>query len=142
MNEIEKLYENVGVEKQEPLFCEHFNYSSDLYERCMRFHKYCADGHFGMKEMCPCGLSKSEREDMFKYPPFTAEKQLELIKWLSKRRLLNITFSNDKNTYQFFNDKCAGRFCSDLAMAIATLVQCELDFCTEEEKQQIKDILE
>ena len=74
------------------------------------------------------------------YPPFTAETQLELIRWLSKRRLLNVAYS-DKDTYQFFNTKCAGSFCSDLAAAIATLVQCELDFCTEEEKQQIKEIL-
>ena len=76
------------------------------------------------------------------YPPFTAEKQIELIKWLSRRRLLNTAFSDDKNTYQLFNDKCTGSFCSDLATAIATLVQCELDFCTEEEKQQIRNILQ
>ena len=61
MNEIEKLYENAGVEPIYP------------YTKC--------------------------------YPDFTAEKQLELIKWLSKRRLLNVVFSNDKNTYQFFNCK-------------------------------------
>ena len=72
---------------------------------------------------------------------FTAEKQLELIKWLSKRRLLNVVFNNDKSTYQLFNNKCTGSFCSDLATAIATLVQCELDFCTEEERKQIRDIL-
>lgn len=75
-------------------------------------------------------------------PPFTTEKQIELIKWLSRRRLLNIRYSEDKNTYQFFNNKCEGSFCSDLATAITTLVQCELDFCTKEEKQQIKEILE
>lgn len=75
------------------------------------------------------------------YPEFTAEKQLKLIKWLSRRRLLNIAFSNDKSTYQLFNDKCTGNFCRDLATAIATLVQCELDFCTEEERKQIKEIL-
>lgn len=73
---------------------------------------------------------------------FTADKQIELIKWLSKRSLLNITFSNDKSTYHLFNDKCTGSFCSDLATAIATLVQCELDFCTEDEKKQIKEILQ
>ena len=75
------------------------------------------------------------------YPPFTADKQLELIQWLSKRRLLNVAFSDDKSTYQLFNNKCTGSFCSDLATAIATLVQCELDFCTEEEKEQVKGIL-
>jgi hypothetical protein len=76
------------------------------------------------------------------YPPFTAEKQIELIKWLCKRGLLNVMYSEDKNTYHLFNDRCLGAFCYDIATAIATLVQCELDFCTLEEKQQVKEILE
>lgn len=88
------------------------------------------------------GFSFNEELPTIKITPyFTAEKQIELIKWLSKRRLLNITFCENKNTYQLFNNKCTGSFCSDLATAVATLVQCELDFCTEEEKEEIRRIL-
>lgn len=126
MNEVTKLYENAGINKI-------FKY----YE--------CSYGTSSI-QVCPIPLGDCigmcDRKSIWDYPPFTAEKQLELIKWLSKRRLLNIAFSNDKSTYQLFNDKCTGSFCSDLATAIATLVQCELDFCTEEEKQQVKDILQ
>ncbi len=86
------------------------------------------------------GLDYPDNIEPF-YPDFTAEKQLELIKWLSKRRLLNITFCENKNTYQLSNNKCTGSFCSDLATAVVTLVQCELDFCTEEEKEEIRNIL-
>lgn len=126
MSEIEKLYENAGVNKI-------FKY----YE--------CSYGTSSI-QVCPIPLGdcigKCDRKSIWEYSSFTAEKQIELIKWLSRRRLLNITFSNDKSTYQLFNDKCTGSFCSDLATAVATLVQCELDFCTEEEKQQVKNILQ
>ena len=113
MNEIEKMYENT-IGKQ----------------------SYCtANDCLDMSKCEGCCFCKRM------YPPFTINKQIELIKWLSRRRLLNIAFSNDKSTYQLFNDKCTGSFCTDLATAIAALVQCELDFCTEEEKQQLKEIL-
>lgn len=113
MTEIEKLFENAGIK---------------ICKRKQGFTlKDCTD-----RECEECGYYDLS---------FTAEKQLELIKWLSKRRLLNITFCENKNTYQLSNNKCTGSFCSDLATAVATLVQCELDFCTEEEKQQIKGIL-
>ena len=110
MNEIEKLYKNVGIE---PIVRDNA----------------IGRGYY------------IEHQRVEEYPPFTADKQIELIKWLSKRRLLNVAFSNNKNTYQLFNNKCTGSFCSDLVTAIATLVQCELDFCTEEEKEQVKGIL-
>lgn len=93
----------------------------------------------GIKPLCQipdkfCGVQNI-------YKDFTAEKQIELIKWLSKRRLLNITFCENTNTYQLSNNKCTGSFCSDFATAVVTLVQCELDFCTEKEKEEIRNIL-
>lgn len=111
MTEIEKMFENVGI-------------------KCLHPSGFCK--HIGATcEVC----------ERHKYPPFTAEKQIELIKWLSKRRLLNITFCENKNTYQLSNNKCTGGFCSDLATAVVSLVQCELDFCTEEEKEEIRRML-
>ena len=106
-SEVEKMYENAGVEV--PI---------------ARFK-----------------IFKDDNGEIYTQPPFTAEKQIELIKWLSQRRLLSIAYCEDKNTFQLFNEKCTGSFCCDFATSIATLVQCELDFCTEEEKQQIRGIL-
>ena len=145
MNEVEKMYENAKVEKQEPLFCEYFNYSSrDLYERCMRFHKYCADGHFGIKEMCPCGLSKKEHENMFKYPPFTAGKQIKLIKWLGKHKQgLGIDFYGEWSIgvkfeweeYKYTKES------ESFEEALAGLINNLWQDLTEEERKQIKEIL-
>lgn len=117
MTEIEKMFENANI-KQDRM-CE---WTCKDSENCNLNCK-----HYGSMQLY--------------YPSFTAEKQLELIKWLSKRRLLNITFCENKNTYQLSNNKCTGSFCSDLATAVVTLVQCELDFCTEEEKEEIRGIL-
>jgi len=131
MTEIEKMYENAGIETN-----------------CCKYAEYGYEGEEGTwfyctKENKECWTYPNGDANCVEksYPPFTAEKQIELIKWLSKRRLLNITFCENKNTYQLSNNKCTGSFCSDLATAVATLVQCELDFCTEKEKEEIRGIL-
>ena len=70
MNEIEKLYKNANVEPQ--------------YKKRIE----CKEGHPIGK---PCGKNpcidcdKSVFKDVMS--PFTAEKQLELIKWLATREL-------------------------------------------------------
>lgn len=80
------------------------------------------------------------------YPPFTAEKQLELIKWLSTKELkirtnkqpyaVYIGLLGDDNTC-FFG--CKGLF---FEQTLAELVNFLLQDLTSEEKQQIKEILE
>ena len=139
MTEIEKLYENANIKPE-------YRYDCNLADTIKPLEVFplcnCSKGE--IKDYCTnkqdyryCKVYKVNKI----YPPFTAEKQLELIKWLSRRGLLNIAFCETKNTYQFFNEKCTGTFCEDLATSIATLVQCELDFCTDVEKEQIKEIL-
>jgi hypothetical protein len=81
------------------------------------------------------------------YPPFTAEKQLELIKWLGK----------NKNGFGLFNDGTEGLSChcdfhwewfrkdfyaEDFDNALAGLINSLWQDLTEEEKQQVKGILE
>lgn len=74
------------------------------------------------------------------YPPFTAEKQIELIKWLAKTRPIHITFLIDKwviegmvrygKRYDTFEDALSGyinQIWQDL---------------TDAEEAQIKNILE
>ena len=89
MNEIEKLYENAGVEK----ICSRLPYG-------------------GLRE---------------EYPPFTAEKQLEIVKlilfstwWMNLKRL-QFSEKFDKGLTQMINE-----LWQDL---------------TEQEKEQIRDIL-
>lgn len=73
------------------------------------------------------------------YPEFTAEKQIELIKWLSKRPL-SLLIGRYKGKYYFgnsnFNSK-ADSFDNAIAIRINDLWQ----NLTEEEKAEIKEIL-
>ena len=81
------------------------------------------------------------------YPPFTAEKQIELIKWLGNVRDYTVEIDKFKCVYYVgcrsagSNDKLWGSS-NTFEDALAELIN-ETWFClTEEEKQQVKGILE
>lgn len=102
MNEIEKMYENAGIEKIELKYPDNF--------------------------------------EPF-YPEFTAEKQLELIKWLIKYDELHADFND--NEYGFSSLNYSGNYKKDFAEALASVINFELwQDLTEEERKQIKEILE
>lgn len=121
MSEIEKMYRNANVETL----------------------SYCCDSTHGEPtKRCKGCLDYREI-----YPPFTAEKQIELIKWLGK----------SKNGFGFFNDGTEGSSChcdfnwewfrkdfyaEDFDSALAGLINSLWKDLTEEEKQQVKEILE
>ena len=132
MNEIEKLYENAGVEP--------------IAEYC----KHQCNNEFDDNACIGC-----KHIEKVEYPPFTAEKQIELIKLLAHKDydkdalLININASN----YTYFSlginssddgnglyeDYCFGSKQFDEALAgVVNLIWQDL---TEEEKQQIRDIL-
>ena len=54
-----------------------------------------------------------------KYPPFTAEKQLELIKWLAKKGLLQINYSSHQ-CYQFNSFRIGGDYKAYIEEALAS----------------------
>lgn len=120
MSEIEKMYENAGIE---PIVRDNA----------------IGRGYY------------IEHQRVEEYPPFTAEKQIELIKLLQRKNGYKFSFSstNDNSEYLFFAHKdntpvyeliVAGDKCYEKALAgfINTLWQ----DLTEEEKQQVKGILE
>lgn len=73
------------------------------------------------------------------YPPFTAEKQLELIKWLSSKYGIYIV---DKYSIGF--GECVGEFCTkkNFEECLAESINHLWQDLTSEEKQKIKEILE
>jgi len=80
------------------------------------------------------------------YPPFTAEKQLKLIKWLSTKEL---KIRTNKQPYAIYigllgNDNTCFFGCEGLyfEQTLAELVNFLWQDLTEEEKQQVKGILE
>lgn len=77
------------------------------------------------------------------YPPFTAEKQIELIKWLLQNKRLCIRkaeYSNNFYMDTLFN-RLDGVDNKDFEQCLASLVNNLWQDLTEEEKQQIKEIL-
>ena len=74
------------------------------------------------------------------YPSFTAEKQLELIKWLAFRDYISI-ISHPSGEYYGECGKCHADE-NSLEECLATLVNNLWQDLTEEEKQQVKGILE
>lgn len=82
-----------------------------------------------------CGVD----EQIINYPPFTAEKQIELIKWLSSKYGIYIV---DKYSIGF--GTCIGDFCikENFEEALAESINSLWQNLTSEEKQQVKGILE
>ena len=75
------------------------------------------------------------------YPPFTAEKQIELIKWLGIRDELNLYQNKATNDWVFYDhEKDAIHY--SFEYGLASWINYLWEDLTEEEKQQIKEILE
>lgn len=111
MSEIEKLYENAGIEARE--YCDR---DSDL----------CFTG-------CPLYPIHDNCKKYFtKLPLFTAEKQIKLIEFF----ISSIWWENLKNLYRIIDDSL--KFEEKLAKMVNYLWLS----LTEEEKKQIKDILD
>lgn len=96
-------------------------------------------------------ISQAVEIDSKLYPPLTAEKQIELIKWLGSRRHVDIDIHNIKghtiydisNDYDCITDEYKFMFDSNtFEDALAGLINQVWYYLTEEEKQQVKEILE
>ena len=153
MSEVEKMYENAGIEPTYTDECHmadsYYSMAKDLNERGILFDDYmkqeCPYKNEVCYETCPYAYNKEF------YPPFTAEKQLELIKWLGHRRHIDINIYNIKGCtiYDISNDyDCIlneHKFMFDsntFEDALAGLINQVWYSLTEEEKQQVKGILE
>lgn len=120
MSEIEKMYENAGVK------------SFKTCEFCTQKHIDCLKENISN---ITCGLSS----DM--YPPFTAEKQLRIMELLVRKGMLLFTFST-KGNYKVSGFCRGSNYCSDINEAFANYINTIWQDLTEEEKQQVKGILE
>ena len=111
MNEVEKMYENAGIEP-------------------INFAKQGAIDFTNTIEI-----------DGKRYPDFTAEKQIELIKWLGIRDEFNFYQNKVTKDWVFYDhEKDATHYNFELGLAI--WVDYLWQDLTEEERKQIRDILE
>lgn len=122
MSEIEKMYENAGVKKEIiPCPAKYYGYN------CTRNNWDDTD--------CSCNIEG--------YPPFTAEKQIELIKWLLQNKRLCIRkaeYSNNFYMDTLFN-RLDGVDNQDFEICLASLVNNLWQDLTDIERKQIKEIL-
>jgi succinate dehydrogenase flavin-adding protein (antitoxin of CptAB toxin-antitoxin module) len=163
MNEVEKMYENAGVAK--PVikkwhydgYYEDFSWES-LEEDCTKLLKYFDNSIDKLNDRIQ-QMKKEENTNYDRYtdsvdtefgrvekayidyPPFTAEKQLELIKFLCTKRYIDITFTPEKEYYIFAYFVGCG-FDKNFDEALAMFVNQYWNELSEEERKQIKNILE
>lgn len=123
MNEIEKMYENADIKAKE--YCDR---DSDACMAC-----------------CP---EWENRQDCWKYksviPPFNAEKQIEIIKFLIGKHARFDMFKNyeQKDLYMVhYECRYFPKQYFPFGEALAESINYLWQDLTEEEKQQIKDIL-
>ena len=116
MSEIEKMYENAGINKIG-------------IKRCS-----------GIKQgICQHNCNECESFD-YKYPPFTAEKVICLLEWEANRGIINIKHS--QKGYQLFTYIHTGNYGKSIINAVASYFCVKWQDLTSEEKQQVKEILE
>lgn len=125
MNEVEKLYENCGIKKITD------NAALQRYDGTTQ------------------ELSKTD------YPPFTAEKQLEIIKFLGKldgKFEITCTYNKEKFIFHFYFNRKTDKnpdpkymysclLDNDFSILIAKQINNLWQDLTEEEKEQIKELL-
>lgn len=136
MSEITKLYENAGIEPDRIV--------------CYRGFDRCIDNDYN----CHCHSKKPCKDATYMYSPFTAEKQIELIKWLGKLAGKLEISSNYNDTqyllYFYLNRKTRDEILPNISTgrsenfkeSLAGLINNLWQDLTPEEKQQVKGILE
>lgn len=116
MSEIEKLYRLAGIDKK--LICPHFCSKNDCFSSCEKYKD--------IKEY---------------YPPFTAEKQIAILKALVlNNKAMSITQYYPHKQFCINNDMFIG-IGEDFGEALAMFVNKLWQDLTESEQEQIREIL-
>ena len=137
MSEITKLYENAGIETNKyKLCCTGCKHIAKLKVINGYPSKWICDKY---DEVADCDRAEPE------YPPFTAEKQIELIEWIIGK-YNEVSFSKRGSGYNICIDDGSFIGCHHNDKALERCLAGDINLLwqdlTEEEKQQVKGILE
>lgn len=148
MSEIEKIkmMQNAGIEPtytDECIIANRYWDNEELANEYGTFDKFmeknCKFGYQDCADECEYAYTKTH------YPPFTAEKQLELIKFLIKN-YEGIDISKRINRFNFLVDNATFIGChhndKSFEESLAGVINKLWADMSEEEKQQVKGILE
>ena len=122
MSEVEKLYSLAGVEKKEYGYC-------DWDSNCPYPHHKCNN---------ECPYWKIKKVD---FPPFTAEKQIEIIKWLLDKTDLYLHRHKTDFTYSIASGSYAVNKYKDFKESIAEFMNIIWQDLTSAEQNEIRRIL-
>lgn len=121
MNEIEKLYETAGVEKiKDCLYCK------ERKIECLK----------GILTIENCGVTPYSN-----YPPFTAEKQLELIKFILGKGVYYDTDKDYKEFWFHYTDDIENADYKPFEEAVCEFINAIWQDLTEAEQNEIRRIL-
>lgn len=130
MSEVEKMYENANIKPEKIGYCD---WDCDCPYPDIIENDNCGDE-------CPYW----KYEDEATYPPFTAEKQIELIKWLCQktyRNYIHIRYERDINNWKIECNMVGIREFGSFDECFAGLINNLWQDLTEQEKTQIRSIL-
>lgn len=142
MSEITKLYENAGLSN---MWVERYNDGYYEHERYYNSYKEMINNMMKANDWTLTEAQEvAKRECRKELPPFTAEKQIELIKWIFKSDYyITYSFWNNKYGYNVqYEDKDELIEDENFENSLAKVINFIWNFITEEEKQQVKGILE
>ena len=118
MSEIEKMMQNANIKQNR--MCEWT----------------CKDNDF-----CNAKCEHYESTQLY-YPPFTAEKQIELIKFILGKGVYYDTDKDYKEFWFHYTDDIENADYKPFEEAVCEFINVAWQDLTEEEKQQVKGILE
>lgn len=136
MNEIEKLYKNAGlsnmwVERYDDKEIWHKSYG-EMISTMMQLNDWTKQ----------VAIDVAKKECKKEFPPFTAEKQLELIKLLTQRCDLSISHFTEWEFIHFDGQEPIQITGKDFTETLAKLVNAYWQSLTEEERKQVKEVIE
>lgn len=122
-SQVEKLYENAGINYEE------------------RYNNCTLNKEAECKLECSCDICKYS-EEKYIYPPFTAEKQLAILQLLTQQCDLTISHFTEWEFIHYDGQEPTQVTGEDFAETFAKLINDYWQSLTEEEKQQVKNILQ
>lgn len=123
MGEITKLYENCNIKPKQEGYCD--------------WDSNCPYPRLKCNDECPYWKD----EDEAKYPPFTAEKQLAIVKFLLNKSVYYDTYG-DREYWFHISDEIENSKYREFDEAIAECINKMWEDLRDYEKVQIKEILE
>lgn len=137
MSEIAKLYQNAGIKLKYSGWLDMGDLDTQMTHIQCDTKEEWDECVFMSRSSYSSDYENYDKPKM-EYPPFTAKKQLELIKFLLKKA---VYYDVKDDKYWFYYEECESAGYKPFDEAIAHFINKLWQSLTEEEKQQIKEIL-